>query len=570
LSLPRLPDRAAEEDRLQDTPLYAFPAPPAPDPSEWPGTPIGLSNTITRTKGRTAVHDKTVDSTPGLLDKLLTSAHNHMKRIEGQRPPFEHDVIIHGVRVRATTDSPHLYDFWVDNWYGVEEWQRLTGQAPSAQPRVRVYAFQGVKEEQEAAYYSYNSSTIIFFNTSYYGQLKSWVLGAVGRILAGEYGIHSIHGACVEKAGKGVLYIAPTGTGKSTSSYGLMTYPRTRFHSDDWVYVRYAYATRDGRRVLVLDAEGSDGSTARGYRVYRWIERHSEDAAARLSAMTLSNQQLELRLGDLDLAQQPAAYAYTSEKVFYLRTNLVENFPLAALEIIRSKEENVPDLSNGFLERYHSTVENILADLKAFHGKLHESVDGKSDRDLTEIAGRLIAFDNARSMLDISKVLPAERVFTNPMEPVRLAAVMLLKRDPDDSTVLNHLLLEPFMERLLIGETPDKKRETAYNAYRAVDDRAERGFIEGLAKQAGPSRPIYSLFAQAADVPASLEEEFELFRVMYNAARTYDLNTNLQRDPRVRDKREAVAQTLAIIARTVEQEPHSIRLSIENYRDYLP
>ena len=554
---------------MADAPLYAFPAPPSPGLSEWPGTPIGLSNTITRTKGRTAVHNKTVDATPGLLDKLLASANDHIRRIGGQQAVFEHDVIIHGVRVRATTNSPHLRDFWVDNWYGVEEWQRLTGQTSAPQPRVKVYAFHGVENEQEAAYYSYNSSTILFFNTSYYGQLKSWVLGAVGRILAGEYGIHSIHGACVEKAGKGVLYIAPTGTGKSTSSYGLVSWPKTRFHSDDWVYVRYAYRTCDGHRVLVLGAEGSDGTTARGYKVYRWIERHSDDRAACLSAMTLSNQQLDLTLGDLDLAQPPEAYAYTSEKVFYLRTNLVENFPLAALEIMRSKEENVPDVADGFLERYRSTIESVLADLKAFHGRQHDVVDGKSDRDLGEIAARLIAFDNARSMLDIGKVLPADRIFTNPMEPVRLAAVMLLKRDPDDATVLNHVLLEPFMERLLIGETPDKKRETAYNAYRAVDDQAERAFIEGLEKRATASRPLYSLFAESVNAPASLEEEFELFRVMYNAARTYDLNTILQRDPSIHDKREAVEQTLAIIARTIEQEPHPIHLTLDNYRDFL-
>ena len=554
---------------MSETLLYDFPAPPAPDASEWPGTPVGPSNIITRTKGRTAVHNKTVDATPRLLDKLLVSARNRIDRAQDKEPIFEHDVIIHGVRVRATTNSPHLRDFWVDNWYGVEEWQRLTGQTPPAQPRVTVYALKGVENEQEAAYYSHSASTIVFFNTSYYGQLKSWVLGAVGRILAGEYGIHSIHGACVEKAGKGVLYIAPTGTGKSTSSYGLVNWPNTRFHSDDWVYVRYAYTTRDGRKVLVTGAEGSDGSTARGYQVYRWIERHASDAAARLSAMTLDNQRLLLTPADLDLTRGLEAYAYTSEKVFYLRTNLVESFPRAAIEIMRSKAENVPDISDGFLRQHRATIENILADLNSIHGPEHELLAGKSAQELAEIAGRLIAFDNARSMLDISKVLPAGHVFTNPMQPVKLAAVMLLKRDLEDPAVLNHVLLEPFMERLLIGETPDKKRETAYNAYRGVDDRAERAFIERLAAEAGPSRPLYSLFTEAPDTPPSLEEEFELFRVLYNAARTYDLNTTLQRDPRVRDKRQAVELTLSLIARTVEREPHPIHLTLDNYRDYI-
>ncbi len=554
---------------VQD-PLYTFPPPPAPDLSEWQGSPIGVSNTITRTKGRTAVHNKTVDDTPGLLEKLLKSAHDHLNQINGKEAVYEHDVMIHGIRVRATTNSHHLYDFWVDNWYSLEEWKRLTSQPPPPEPRVKVYALHGLKHEQEAAYYSRKSNTIVFFNTSYYGQLKSWVLGAVGRILAAEYGIHSIHGACVEKAGKGVLYIAPTGTGKSTSSYGLMTYPKTCFHSDDWVYVRYTYATQDGRRVFVLGAEGSDGSKARGYQVYRWIERHAEDKHARLSAMTVDNRELNLTLGDLDLERPIEAYAYTSEKVFYLRTNLAENFPLSAAEILASKEENVPDISDGFMQRYRATLQNMLSDFKSIqHEKIGKLLSGKSDQQLEQIAGRLIAFDNARSMLDIAKVLPKERVYTNPMEPVKLGAVMLLKRNPDHPSVLDHILLDSFMERLLIGETPDKKRETAYNAYRAVDDKAERTFIEGLEAEASPSRSLYSLFVGAGDRPASLEEEFELFRVMYYAARTYDLNTTLQKDPRVADKREAVGRTLAMIARTLDEEPHGLHLTIQNYHQYI-
>jgi len=150
-------------------------------------------------------------------------------------------------------------------------------------------------------------------------------------------------------------------------------------------------------------------------------------------------------------------------------------------------------------------------------------------------------------------------------------AVMLLKRNPDDPTVLTHLSLDEFMERLLIGETPDKKRETAYNAYRAVDDQAERALIEGLEKQAGasPGPTLYTLFSESDTVPASLQEEFELFRVMYQATRCYDLNTTLQKDPRVRDRRAAVACTMAIIARALEEEPEGIHLSIENYRSYI-
>ena len=552
--------------------LYFFPPAPAPDLTEWAGSPMGVSNTVTRTKRRTSVHNKTVDTTPGLLEKLLNSADAHLNAIAGREPIQQHDVMIHGIRVRATTNSRHLYDFWVDNWYSLQEWQRLTGQAPPAQPRVTVYALHGVSNEAEAAYYSHDANTIAFFNTSYYGQLKSWVLGAVGRILAAECGIHSIHGACVEKNGKGVLYIAPTGTGKSTASYGLMAYPQTRFHSDDWVYVRYTYATRGGRRVFVVRAEGSDGSQARGYRVYRWIEHHRNDSRARLSAMTLDNQELSLTLADLDLTKPLEAYAYTAEKVFYLRTNMAENFPLATCEILAAKEENIPDISDAFLNQNRDTLRSVLRELRtARDGALLRQFNRKPDAELAELCGRLIAFDNARSMLDISTVLPANRIYSNPMEPVKLAAVMLLKRNPDDPAVLSHLSLDQFMERLLIGETPDKKRETAYNAYRAVDDKAERALIEGLEKEANASSgaTLYQLFSEADAVPASLEEEFELFRVMYQATCCYGLNTILQKDPRVGDRREAVRRTMALIARTLEEEPQGIHLSLEDYGNFV-
>lgn len=557
---------------MPDETLFSFPPPPSPDSSEWPGSAIGFSNTITRTKGRTALHNKTVDATPGLLEKLLKSVHEHLNQIVGKEAIFEHDVIIHGIRVRAITNSQHLYDFWTDNWYGLDEWRRLTGQAPTPEPRIKVYAILGVTHEKEAAYYSRESNTIVFFNTSYYGQLKSWVLGAVGRILAAEFGIHSIHGACVEANGKGVLYIAPTGTGKSTSSYGLMTYPKTRFHSDDWVYVRYTYTTHDGRRVFVLNSEGSDGSPARGYQVYRWIEDHAKDTRARLKVMTLNNQEMEITLGELDLTQRMEAYAYISEKVFYLRTNLAENYPLAAFEILASKAENIPDVSAGFILKNKATLQNIYHELKGNQtGDRFHALTGKSDSQLESICARLIAFDNARSMLDMSKVLPADRVYTNPMEPVKLVAVMLLKRNVDDPNILSHLPIDSFMQSLLIGETPDKKREIAYNAYRAVDDEAERKFMKGLEKNVNPASgpTLYKLFIEAVGMPGSLQEEFELFRVMYHALRTYDLNTTLQRDPTVHDKREAVGRSMAIIARTLAEEPPDVHLSLDNYRKYI-
>jgi hypothetical protein len=560
----------------------AWTFPPAPDSAtpEWPGTPIGASNIITRTKTRTAVHDKTIDRVEGRRDDLVDAAVEHIVRQAGRESLCLHDVIIHGVRVRAITNSPHLEEFWLANWYSPDEWRAATGLTPPLRPQVTVYALGRMSDQQEAAYYSRRSNTIIFFNTSYYGQLKSWVLGAVGRVLAEEWGIHSVHGACVEKGGQGVLYIAPTGTGKSTSSYGLQaTYPDTRFHSDDWVYIRYTYALQDGRRLAPVEVIPAQGRPVRGYRVFHWLEAH-RGTAGQVRGLDLGNVEAMVPLAALDLTQPVAAYAYTSEKIFYLRTNLVANFPVSAFEMLRSPLENVPDVSGELLRAHASQLGDLVdavlqpaADGGAYGRDAEHHFREMPPEEVRVRLARLIAFDNARAMLDITRILPPERVVTNPMEATPLSTVILLKRDPRERTVLEALSLGKFMGRLLVGETPDRKRETAYNAYRAVDDDAERAVIARLesvaAQSGGGAEALYAAFLQHPEVPETLAEEFELFRILHQACRCYDLNTVLASDPAVDGLKEAVARTMELIAYAVATRRGAFRLTLDDYRSVL-
>jgi hypothetical protein len=538
-----------------DTGSYTFPPPPSPDAIEWEGSPIGAANVITRTRGRTQRSNKTLDSDPQLRDSLVRAARGAEREARSAGTLREHDVIVHGVRVRALTNSEHLIDYWRDNWYDPGEWAAATAGRVPEEPRITVYAFGGVPDQEEAAYYSRETDTVLFFNTAYYGQLKSWVLGAVGRVLANDYGIHSIHGACVDVGGSGVIYIAPTGTGKSTSSYGLMSLPDTLFHSDDWVYVHYTCRTRAGESVSPFELTTETGELLRGYRCLPAVFG-GQALRGEVRALRLSGEEVSLPVSELDRDAEPEAYAYISEKVFYLRTNLLESFPTAAPQMVASKLENVPEVGGHFVERHAEVADRIVAEVIGRGG------DAAFDR---EQAARLFVFDNSRAMLDIAEVFGADKVYSNPMQPVRLANVFLLKRDLHSEHVLERLAEERFMNRLILGVTPGGKREVAYNAYRAVDDAAERAYVSELER--GGS--LWPQMDSDPRKPQSLDEEFSLFSALYRSAACYDLNTVLTKDPQVTDKAHAVELTIRLIASTVQRGSPDEAVTLSNYRDLL-
>ena len=563
--------------KTQQEVMYSFPVAQSEKTMEWKGTSIGKSNLITRTKSRTKINDKTIDERPSFRESLMDSVARFLAANKEQT--YIYDVIIHGLRVRAITNSQHLMDFWKENWYSPEEWQKVTGQTPSTEISIRVYALGGVEEQPEAAYYSRVTNTIMFFNTSYYGQLKSWVLGAVGRVLASEYGIHSIHGACVEKDKQGILYIAPTGTGKSTSSYGLMDYPNSRFHSDDWVYIRYCYHTKDGRLVspLSITLEKNELITTdpkdadlRGFQCFKWISDHPA-SKAEFKGWGIHNEQYALTISDLDLTKPIEAYAYLSEKVFYLRCNLAENFPESLVQLLKSNLENVPDATCTYIENNFESLEsNYKTLIENSSQKVRDTFKGYTKEQVIDILSRFSAFDNARAMLDISCVFDKGRIFANPMEPVKLTTVMLLKRNTKEDLILEGLPLDLFMERLLFGETPMNTREIAYNAYRAVDDAKESSFvkkIEALAKERGMK--LYDVYKERQDIPQTLYEEFELFKVMHNATSCYSMNTILTKDPGNNSLRDAVAATMKVIAKCIASPSKDVKLTLANYKDFI-
>lgn len=135
---------------------------------------------------------------------------------------------IYGCCIKLLTDLEHVHDEWEDNFYSMSENTRSHG-------RLIV-----VEEPGQAMTVKYEplTKTAFLTNVDYYGWIKSIALAAAGDVLEDEHQIYSVHGAAIDFGGTGVSIIAPSGTGKTTHSWGLLRLPNARLVSDDWYFVR--------------------------------------------------------------------------------------------------------------------------------------------------------------------------------------------------------------------------------------------------------------------------------------------------------------------------------------------
>jgi len=537
---------------------------------EWPGTPIGTGNVITRARGGAAARDYALDRVEGRRDELVGAAVEHIVERARTGPVWIRDAVIHGVRVRLVTDSPHLQEFWTANWHGPYGWRRATELAPPPAPALTTYALAGVPGQPQAAAYSRRTNTIVLFNTSYYGDLRALVLGAVGRMLADERGVHTVRGTCVAQAGRGVLIIGPRGIGKSALGYGMLAERQdAALCADDWVHLRYTVATRDGRRLTPFEVRPAHGRAVRGHRVYRWLEEH-RGASGEVRGIDLRGGEVRVPLSTLDLGKPVEAYAYPAERAPYARTALVAAAPDLASGLLRARFENVPDVTPENVRvrvpELHSLATAVLG-AAAGGDNLPggERQGGEASHDaLVRWLARLTAFDGARAVLDLSGPSLGRRIVAPPMEGVLVSTVLVVRREPRDRVVLGPLAVEPFLARLLLGE-PEGAREVAYNPDRAVDAAVEAAAVERLqplARSADGPPAFYREFRHQVGVPETLAQEFEFFRLLHGATQCYDLNAILTLDPEVRDLRDAVARTAALAARAMTPDA---RASLDDY-----
>jgi len=146
---------------------------------------------------------------------------------------------LNGVVVELSTNSRHQAEFWSHNWWPA---------SPNEAPRARIYSAIDVEGIEPSAYYCPELRAAVFVNTEYYGQCKSWALGMAAAILEKENNTLSIHGATALYRGKGVVIVAPTGTGKTTQSFRIFLNAEGKICGDDWAYVQFPSPLPSGSR----------------------------------------------------------------------------------------------------------------------------------------------------------------------------------------------------------------------------------------------------------------------------------------------------------------------------------
>jgi hypothetical protein len=191
---------------------------------------VKLDNYVTASSSRVKSEKKTPRAD---FEKLKSIAEK--KLAESRAPRSKAD--LNGVTVEFYGNSKHQYDFWNLNWNKARE---------SSPVDAKMFSANGVEGHEPSAYYCPETHESVFFNTEYYGQCKSWALGMAAAIMEEKRNTHSIHGACVDVSGKGVIIVAPTGTGKTTQAFKLMELSGGRIVGDDWVYIDHNEGSRVG------------------------------------------------------------------------------------------------------------------------------------------------------------------------------------------------------------------------------------------------------------------------------------------------------------------------------------
>jgi hypothetical protein len=153
-----------------------------------------------------------------------TLAVHYMEKVR-----YEIKAEIYGCCIKLLTDDHTFMGTWQENFYSMSQNVRSHG---------RLFVFSDPGYPPDTVLFDPYTKTAFLLNIRYYGWIKSIALSCAGDVLEDQHGINSVHGACIDIDGRGLCIIGPSGAGKTTQTYGLLSDPRVRVVADDWFFTR--------------------------------------------------------------------------------------------------------------------------------------------------------------------------------------------------------------------------------------------------------------------------------------------------------------------------------------------
>ena len=143
-------------------------------------------------------------------------------------PFYSSKAEIYGICVKLFTTHRDIADAWNDNFYSMSS---------NVRSHAKIVCVEDPKEGLKVLY-NIETRTAFLYNFDYYGWIKSIALAVASDILEDSHGVSHVHGAALDIGGCGVTLIAPSKTGKTTHSWGLLRLGNARLITDDWYFVK--------------------------------------------------------------------------------------------------------------------------------------------------------------------------------------------------------------------------------------------------------------------------------------------------------------------------------------------
>jgi aspartate/methionine/tyrosine aminotransferase len=184
-----------------------------------------LMNTVTKVKEPVKTE---AELTTEQRDSMVVEADRFLR----DQPYFEWNANISGIVVQLRTNSPHLSDFFVENWYP-------SPLESDIEPHGIIYALNWIPGKEIKAYYNSATRTAFLYKSAYYGQIRSLALGMVSDVAERIHDLHMVRGVCLDVGGKGILLLAPPGTGKTSQMVEMLKRADCALVSQDVVFIRH-------------------------------------------------------------------------------------------------------------------------------------------------------------------------------------------------------------------------------------------------------------------------------------------------------------------------------------------